>query len=159
MSNNANKGNSSPMKVITGPDTRWSYANIWEAKSINGGAPKFSVSLIIPKSDTRTVAKSKLQSRLLIMKANRSIKATVKVYHPFLPLRHPYATVTPNARTTLPTPILTLLMPTQLLLQASWVQTAIRSSIVRRSTAEFTDALALISMPSTATETKAWPAD
>ncbi len=34
-----------PTKVITGPDARWSYANIWEAKSINGGAPKFSVSL------------------------------------------------------------------------------------------------------------------
>ena len=38
------------MKVITGPKTRWSYANVWEAKSINGGAPKFSVSLIVPKS-------------------------------------------------------------------------------------------------------------
>jgi len=48
-----------PMKVITGPDTRWSYANVWEAKSINGGTPKFSVSLIIPKSDTKTVAKIK----------------------------------------------------------------------------------------------------
>jgi hypothetical protein len=48
-----------PMKVITGPETRWSYANVWEAKSINGGAPKFSVSLIIPKSDTKTVAKIK----------------------------------------------------------------------------------------------------
>ena len=50
---------SNPMKVITGPDTRWSYANVWEPKSINGGAPKYSVSLIIPKSDTRTVAKIK----------------------------------------------------------------------------------------------------
>lgn len=39
--------------------SRWSYANIWEAKSINGGAPKYSVSLIIPKSDTKTVAKIK----------------------------------------------------------------------------------------------------
>jgi len=48
-----------PMKVITGPDTRWSYANVWEAKSVNGGTPKFSVSLIIPKSDTRTVSKVK----------------------------------------------------------------------------------------------------
>ena len=46
-----------PMKVITGPNTRWSYANVWEAKSINGGTPKFSVSLIIPKSDTATIAK------------------------------------------------------------------------------------------------------
>ena len=46
-----------PMKVITGPKTRWSYANVWEAKSINGSAPKFSVSLIVPKSDTATVTK------------------------------------------------------------------------------------------------------
>ncbi len=40
-------------KVITGPRTRWSYANVWDPKSINGGAPKYSVSLIIPKSDTK----------------------------------------------------------------------------------------------------------
>ena len=46
-----------PTKVITGPKTRWSYANVWDAKSINGGAPKYSVSLIIPKSDVKTVAK------------------------------------------------------------------------------------------------------
>ena len=44
-----------PTKVITSVKTRWSYANVWQAKSINGGAPKFSVSLIIPKSDTKTV--------------------------------------------------------------------------------------------------------
>lgn len=48
-----------PMKVITGSETRWSYANVWEPKSINGGAPKYSVSLIIPKSDTKTVEKIK----------------------------------------------------------------------------------------------------
>jgi hypothetical protein len=50
---------SNPMKVITGPDTRWSYANVWEPKSINGGTPKYSVSLIIPKSDKVTVEKIK----------------------------------------------------------------------------------------------------
>ena len=48
-----------PTKVITGPKTRWSYANVWDPKSINGGAPKYSVSLIIPKSDTQTVKKIK----------------------------------------------------------------------------------------------------
>jgi len=48
-----------PTKVITGKDTRWSYANVWEPKSIAGGAPKYSVSLIIPKSDTVTVQKIK----------------------------------------------------------------------------------------------------
>ena len=48
-----------PMKVITGKDTRWSYANVWEPKSINGSTPKFSVSLIIPKTDVATVKKIK----------------------------------------------------------------------------------------------------
>ena len=46
-----------PTKVITGPETRWSYANVWEPKSINGGQPKYSISLIIPKSDQRTIDK------------------------------------------------------------------------------------------------------
>ena len=48
-----------PTKVITGPQTRWSYANVWNPKAINGGTPKYSVSLIIPKSDVRTVEKIK----------------------------------------------------------------------------------------------------
>lgn len=42
-------------KVVTGINTRLSYANIWEPKSINGGKEKYSVILIIPKSDTKTV--------------------------------------------------------------------------------------------------------
>lgn len=41
-------------RVITG-EVRLSYANIWEPKSINGSDPKYSVSLLIPKSDTTTV--------------------------------------------------------------------------------------------------------
>ncbi|PRR84551.1 DUF2815 family protein [Clostridium vincentii] len=45
-------------KVITGK-VRLSYANIWEPKSINGGDEKYSVSLIIPKSDSKTVAEIK----------------------------------------------------------------------------------------------------
>jgi hypothetical protein len=41
-------------KVVTGT-VRLSYANVWEPKSINGGKEKYSVSLIIPKSDTKTL--------------------------------------------------------------------------------------------------------
>lgn len=44
-------------KVITGSNTRWSYLNALAPKSINGGKPKYSVSLIIPKSDTKTIEK------------------------------------------------------------------------------------------------------
>ncbi len=36
---------------------RISFANIWEAKSINGSDPKYSVSCVIPKSDKKTLAK------------------------------------------------------------------------------------------------------
>lgn len=46
-----------PTKVITGPNITFSYLNCWDAKAIQGGKPKFSVSLIIPKSDTRTIDK------------------------------------------------------------------------------------------------------
>ena len=46
-----------PLKVITGINTRWSYANVWEPKSIQGSTPKCSVSLIIPKDDVETVKK------------------------------------------------------------------------------------------------------
>lgn len=43
-------------KVITGPDTRWAYVNAWEPKAMyHGGKPKFSVRLIIPKTDEKTV--------------------------------------------------------------------------------------------------------
>lgn len=45
-------------KVITGK-VRFSYANVWEPKSVNGGTPKYSVSLIIPKSDKKTLKKIK----------------------------------------------------------------------------------------------------
>lgn len=41
-------------KVVTGV-VRLSYANVWEPKSINGGTEKYSVSLIIPKSDKKTL--------------------------------------------------------------------------------------------------------
>lgn len=43
-------------KVITGK-VRLSYANLFKAKAVNdGGEAKYSVSLIIPKSDRKTVA-------------------------------------------------------------------------------------------------------
>lgn len=45
-------------KVITGK-VRFSYANVFEPKSINGSDPKYSVSLIIPKEDKVTIDKIK----------------------------------------------------------------------------------------------------
>lgn len=89
MSNNANKVNSNPLKVITGPDTRWSYANVWEAKSINGGTPKFSVSLIIPKSDTRTVAKVKDAIAAAYHEGEAKLKGSGKTVPPLSTIKTP----------------------------------------------------------------------
>ena len=78
-------------KVITGPRTRWSYANVWDPKSINGGTPKYSVSLIIPKSDKKTVeaikaaiqaayeeGESKRQHRAAVAAAARQFKENAR---------------------------------------------------------------------------------
>ena len=47
-----------PTKVITGKHTVMSYLNVNEPKTpLGGGTPKYSVSLIIPKSDTVTIEK------------------------------------------------------------------------------------------------------
>ena len=66
------------MKVITGPDTRWSYANVWDPKSINGGTPKYSVSLIIPKSDARTLAKIKTAIEAAYKEGEAKLKGSGK---------------------------------------------------------------------------------
>ena len=72
------KNYTNPTKVITGVNTRWSYANVWEAKSINGGAPKFSVSLIIPKSDTATVNKIKAAIQAAYEEGESKLKGSGK---------------------------------------------------------------------------------
>ena len=46
--------NQNPTRIVT--EVQLSYANVWEPNSIQGGKPKYSVSLIIPKSDTATIA-------------------------------------------------------------------------------------------------------
>ena len=50
-----------PTTIVTGKNTRLSYLNANEPKApMNGnGTPKYSASVIIPKSDTVTVAKAK----------------------------------------------------------------------------------------------------
>lgn len=88
MSTTANKV-TNPMKVITGPDTRWSYANVWEAKSVNGGTPKFSVSLIIPKSDTKTVAKIKAAIEAAYQEGQAKLKGNGKSVPPLVAIKNP----------------------------------------------------------------------
>lgn len=88
MSTNTTRVNN-PMKVITGPDTRWSYANVWEPKSINGGTPKYSVSLIIPKSDTKTVAKIKAAIEAAYQEGQSKLKGNSKSVPPLAAIKTP----------------------------------------------------------------------
>ena len=47
--------NQNPTRVVTG-EVRLSYAHVWEPNSIQGGKAKYSVSLIIPKTDKATIS-------------------------------------------------------------------------------------------------------
>lgn len=84
----ANKENN-PMKVITGPNTRWSYCNAWEPKAINGGTPKYSVSLIIPKSDKATIAKIKAAIQAAYKEGEAKLKGSGRSVPPLAALKTP----------------------------------------------------------------------
>jgi len=77
-----------PTKVITG-EVRLSYANLWEPKSINGGTPKYSVSLIIPKSDTRTIAKIKAAIEAAYREGETKLKGNGKTVPALAVLKTP----------------------------------------------------------------------
>ncbi len=78
-----------PMKVITGKDTRWSYANVWEPKSINGGVPKYSVSLIIPKSDTKTIEAIKKAIQAAYKEGEAKLKGNSRSVPPLEAIKTP----------------------------------------------------------------------
>jgi len=60
------------VKVVTGK-VRFSYAHVFQpASSIEGGTPKYSVSIIIPKSDKDTIAR--------LQKAFEDTKAAASAY-------------------------------------------------------------------------------
>ena len=81
--------NINPTKVITGKDTRWSYCNVWDAKSINGGTPKFSVSLIIPKSDEATVRKIKAAIDAAYHDGESKLRGNGKTVPPLVAIKNP----------------------------------------------------------------------
>ena len=78
-----------PTKVITGKDTRWSYANVWEPKSINGSTPKYSVSLIIPKSDKVTIEKIKKAIEAAYREGEAKLKGNSKTLPPLRAIKTP----------------------------------------------------------------------
>ena len=89
MSENTNKTFKNPLKVITGPDTRWSYVNVWEPKSINGGPAKYSISLIIPKDDFSTVEKIKAAIQAAYEEGAGKLRGNSKTVPPLTSIKTP----------------------------------------------------------------------
>ena len=78
-----------PTKVITGVNTRWSYANVWDPKSGDGGKAKYSVSLIIPKDDTATVNKIKAAIQAAYEEGQSKLKGNGKSVPPLSAIKNP----------------------------------------------------------------------
>ena len=79
-----------PTKVITGVQTRWSYSNVWTPKAMAEGAkPKYSVSLIIPKSDTATVQKIKAAIKAAYEEGQSKLKGNGRTVPPLAAIKTP----------------------------------------------------------------------
>ena len=78
-----------PTKVITGPNTTFSYLNCWEPRSINGSTPKYSVSLIIPKSDKGTIDKINAAIQAAYEEGQSKLKGNGKSVPPLTAIKTP----------------------------------------------------------------------
>ena len=76
-------------KVITGPDTLWSYVHVWEPYSIQGSNPKYSVQLRIPKSDTVTLEKIEKAMRAAYEEGASKLKGNGKSMPAYEDLKKP----------------------------------------------------------------------
>lgn len=88
MSNKVNAAVLNPTKVITGK-CRASYANLNDPKSINGGKPKYSVSIVIPKSDTVTIDKITTAIEAAYKEGEGKLKGNGKTVPPLAALKTP----------------------------------------------------------------------
>ena len=76
-------------KVITGPETQFSYCFPWEPKSVNGGNPKYSCQLKIPKSDQKTVGAIRAAIQAAYVAGESKLKGTGKTVPPLSALKNP----------------------------------------------------------------------
>jgi hypothetical protein len=82
------KKTQSPTEVTTGV-VRLSYAHVWEPVSIKGSKPKYSVSLIIPKSDTCTIDRIKAAIETAYTEGEAKLKGSSKTVPPLSTIKTP----------------------------------------------------------------------
>ena len=78
-----------PRKVVTGKNTRLSYCHIWEPSAINGGTPKYSLCVLIPKSDTETVERARASIEAAYHEGEAVLKGNGKSVPPMTAIRTP----------------------------------------------------------------------
>lgn len=78
-------------KVVTGPDTRWSYVHVFEPYDPNGNdaSAKYSLCLIVPKSDAKTVSAIKEAIRAAYQEGESKLKGSNGKLPPLESLRTP----------------------------------------------------------------------
>lgn len=148
-----------PCKVITGVNTRWSYANVWEPKSINGGTPKYSVSLIIPKSDTKTVEKIRAAIKAAYEEGESKLKGNGRAVPALEAIKTPLRDGDLERPGMMPIKTASSSMPTRRPSRASSMPTASISWNALKYTPASMAVRPSTSMHLTATAIKALPAD
>ena len=76
-------------RVTTGDSTRWSYCHIWEPAAINGGKPKYSVCLLIPKTDTCSVEKIRTAIDCAYKEGAEKLKGNSRILPPLTAIKTP----------------------------------------------------------------------
>ena len=82
------KNEVSATKVKTGL-TRWSYVNVWDPQMGDDGKPKYSVSVIIPKSDTRTIEAIRTAVQAAYEEGESKLKGNGKTVPPLDTIKTP----------------------------------------------------------------------
>ena len=83
-----NKQQANACKVITGI-ARLSYVNLNAPKSINGGEARYSVSVLIPKNDTKTLTAVKAAIQAAYEEGEAKLKGVSKTVPPLAAIKTP----------------------------------------------------------------------
>ena len=75
--------------VVTGSKTRWSYVRVFEPKVNDEGKSEFTISLIIPKSSTRTIEKIKAAIQAAYADGESKLAGNSKTAPPLASIRTP----------------------------------------------------------------------
>ena len=78
-----------PCNVKTGLDTRLRYEHVWEPDSYSGWKPKYSVTALIPKTDTETVEKIRGAVQAAYERGESKLRGSGKSVPPLNTLRQP----------------------------------------------------------------------